>query len=79
MIEVSLTGFNLNRGREALNSLIEVTPSVQRDTLVIVGVSVLWVYLNRSCVVLNSQAELAQLIIGEATVKECLEMVGINL
>ena len=78
MVKVGLAGLNFYRGREALDSLIKVTPSIKRNTLVIISVSVSWINLNRSCVVLNRQAKLAKFIVGETSVEECFEMVRIN-
>lgn len=79
MIKISLTRLYVNGCSEALNSLIEVSPSVKRNTFIIVSVSVLGVDLNSRCIVLNSQAKLTQLIISETTIEKCLEMVRINL
>ena len=58
MVKIGLSWLYLNRCREALNCLVEVTAPVQRDTLIVVSVGVFRVNLNRCCIVLDSRTKL---------------------
>ena len=79
MIEVCLARLDLDGCSEALNGLVEVTSTIQANALIVVCVGVFWVNLDRSRVVLDSQAELTQFVIGESTVEQCLKVVRVDL
>ena len=78
MVEVGLARFDLNCRSEALDGIDEVTAPVQRYSLIVVGVRVFRVYLDRCGVVLDGLSELAKLVICETSVEERFEMVRVN-
>ena len=79
MIEISLSWLDLDSGCEALDGLVEVATSIERDSFVIVGVGVLWINLYSGCVVLDCKAKLAELVVSESSVKQCFEVIGIDI
>lgn len=60
--------------RKAFNCLLVVSPSVQRNAFVVIGEGVLRLNTDRSGVVLNGEIKLAQLIVGEPSIKQCFEV-----
>jgi hypothetical protein len=74
MIKVSVIRLQLNRLREGFNGLVEIPLAIQTDPLVIVSERVCRIDTDRSGVVLYGPIELPDLIVGETSIKQCLEM-----
>lgn len=79
MVKVSFARLDVNCCSEAFDCFVKVTSSVKWDAFVVVCVCVFGVNLNRCSVVLDCQAELTKLVICEPSIKERLEVIGVDL
>ena len=75
VVEVRLPRLQLDRHAEALDCLVVVALPVHADPLVVVSVRILGVDLDCLRVVHYSPVKVSNFVIGEAPVKESLEMV----
>jgi len=76
MIKIGLLALQLNRLSETLDSLIELALPVKAYTLIVICVCICRLDFDGGGVVLDGTVELPDLIIGEPTIKEGLEVRG---
>ena len=79
MIKVSFRFIQFNGSCEVLNGLLEVALSVFTDSSVVKSKGIIWFSLKSFRVILDRLVVLAQLVVGEASIKQRFEVVWLQL